>query len=196
MHSAHHSRGRIVFEVFCALALAGSLAGAWAQTDASALLSAAAVATLYGVWHLTDLRRPKSRPASAPAVTADETQGDLLAYAPPAPPVADAPEVAESPVAATVEQGAKPSRKAPKPRKSRVKEAQPTIAEITDRLEREIGKVAEEPAAPDPEPQPGLAPEVVDSADDAPEYIPATPLFEPEPFVRQQRAAFGRKARP
>jgi hypothetical protein len=73
-----------------------------------------------------------------------------------------------------------------------VKEAQPTIAEITDRLEREIGKVAEEPAAPDPEPQPNPA----ESTGDVPEYVPATPLFEPEPFVRQQRAAFGRKARP
>ena len=189
MHSAHHSRGRIVFEVFCALALAGSLAGAWAQTDASALLSAAAVAALYGLWHLTDLRRPRPSRSSVPALPADDEQGDLLAYAPPAPA---RPEPSESPVG----EGAKPGRKAPKPRKSRVKEARPTIAEITDRLEREIGKVAEEPAAPDPEPQPGLAPEVVDSADDAPEYVPATPLFEPEPFVRQQRAAFGRKARP
>ncbi len=30
---------------------------------------------------------------------------------------------------------------------------------------------------------------------DEPEYVPATPLFETEPFVRHQRAAFGRKAR-
>ena len=26
------------------------------------------------------------------------------------------------------------------------------------------------------------------------EHAPVTPLFEPEPFVRQQRAVFGRKA--
>ena len=44
-----------------------------------------------------------------------------------------------------------------------------------------------------PEPEPGL--HVVEAVPDEPEYVPATPLFEPEPFVRQQRAAFGRKAR-
>ena len=192
MHSAHHSRGRIAFEVFCALALAGSLAGAWAQTDASALLSAAAVAALYGVWHLTDLRRPKPAAASAPAAAADEPQGDLLAYEPPTPA---RPEPTESPVAAVTEAVAKPARKAPKPRKSRAKETPPTIAEITDRLERELGTVAAAPAAPEPAPE---TPEthVDESPSQAAEYVPATPLFEPEPFVRQQRAAFGRKARP
>jgi hypothetical protein len=35
----------------------------------------------------------------------------------------------------------------------------------------------------------------VDTVRDEPEYIPATPLFETEPFLRQQRAAFGRKTR-
>ena len=193
MHSAHHSRGRIAFEVFCALALAGSLAGAWAQTDASALLSAAAVAALYGVWHLTDLRRPRPAVTSAPAVTAGEQQSDLLADQPPPPAL---PEPAESPVEAVAGEAAKPSRKAPKPRKSRAKDAQPTIAEITDRLERELGTVAEEPAAPDPAPATEPEVHVDESPSQASEYVPATPLFEPEPFVRQQRAAFGRKARP
>ena len=197
MHSAHHSRGRIVFEVFCALALAGSLVGASAQTDAWALLSAAAITALYGVWHLADLRRPAPAVESRPAVTIDEHQGDLLAYEPPsAPPIAEAPEVAESPAEAIVEESGKRARKSPKPRNGRGKQqAQPTIAEIADKLEREIGKIAEEPVVPDPEPEPQPDLHVVDSAGDAPDYVPATPLFEPEPFVRQQRAAFGRKAR-
>ena len=195
MHSAHHSRGRIMFEVFCALALAASLAGAWAQTDASALLSAAAVAALYGIWHLTDLRRPASAAVDVPAIPAGEDQGDLLVYQPPlSPPVAEA----EAPVE-VVEETAKPSRKSPKPRAGRGrKDAPPTIGEIADKLEREFAQVAAEPEMPAPAPEPQPEPEVhlADSPGDAPEYVPATPLFETEPFVRQQRAAFGRKARP
>lgn len=195
MHSAHHSRGRIAFEVFCAFALAGSLAGAWAQTDAWALLSAAAIAALYGVWHSADLRRPAAAEA-APADLADQDQGDLLDYQRPlAPPVVQPPEVSESPMEAIVDEGAKPSRKA-KPRAGRGrKEAQPTIAEIADKLEREIGKIGAEAEAPAPDPQPEPEVHLADGPGDAPEYVPATPLFETEPFVRQQRAAFGRKAR-
>lgn len=198
MHSAHHTRGRIIFEVFCALALAGSLAGAWAQTDASALLSAAAIAALYGVWHLADLRRPAQVSDAAPAVPGDEDQGELLAYQPASEqPAADAPEAAESPAEAVVEPSAKRGRKPPRQRAGRAKqEAQPTIAEIADKLDREFAAIAQESAMPDPEPEPQPEAPAADSAGDAPEYVPATPLFEPEPFVRQQRAAFGRKARP
>ena len=183
-----------MFEVFCALALAASLAGAWAQTDASALLSAAAVAALYGIWHLTDLRRPVPASADVPAIPSGEDQGDLLVYQPPlSSPVAEA----EAPVEAVVEQSAKPSRKSAKPRAGRGrKEAQPTIGEIADKLEREFAPVAAEPELPAPEPQPEPEVHLADSPGDAPEYVPATPLFETEPFVRQQRAAFGRKARP
>ena len=198
MHSAHHSRGRIVFEVFCALALAASLAGAWAQTDATALLSAAAVAALYGIWHLTDLRRPVAAVAAASAIPADESQDVLPAYEAVPTPVEEVP-VAEAPVEAVVEQTAKPSRKSAKPRTARArKEAPPTIGEIADKLEREFAQVAAEPEMPASAPEPQPEPEVhlADGPGDAPEYVPATPLFETEPFVRQQRAAFGRKARP
>src|SRR5689334_12894541 len=65
MQSFHHSRGKIVFEVFCALAIAASCVGAWMQTGASALLAAAAVAAVYGLVHLFDMRGRK------PAVIAD-----------------------------------------------------------------------------------------------------------------------------
>lgn len=187
-----------MFEVFCALALAASLAGAWAQTDASALLSAAAVVALYGLWHLTDLRRPVPASADVPAMPAGEDQGDLLVYQPPlSPPVAEAPEVVAAPVEAVAEASARPSRKSPKPRTARArKEAQPTIGEIADKLEREFAQVAAEPDMPAPEAQPEPEVHLADGPGDAPEYVPATPLFETEPFVRQQRAAFGRKARP
>ncbi|HEX6661038.1 MAG TPA: hypothetical protein VF067_04120, partial [Sphingomicrobium sp.] len=35
--------------------------------------------------------------------------------------------------------------------------------------------------------------EHVEPAHDEPEYAPVAPLFEAEPFVRKQRAAFGRR---
>ena len=60
MHSFHHSRSRILFEVFCALAISASCVGAWMQTGAWALLPAAVVAALYGIVHTFDLRRRNS----------------------------------------------------------------------------------------------------------------------------------------
>ena len=62
----HPSRGRILFEVLCALGMAASCAVAWMQTGASALLGAAAVAALYGLVHLFDMRLPKRAEAVEP----------------------------------------------------------------------------------------------------------------------------------
>jgi len=99
MHSFHRSRGRILFEVFCALGVSASCAGAWMQTDASALLAAAAVAALYGLVHVFDLRGPKAAlAAGASDAAAMEDQGDLLEYLDTVelPPVVDdEPEAAE-----------------------------------------------------------------------------------------------------
>jgi hypothetical protein len=69
MHSFQPSRGRIVFQVLCAIGVAASFGGAWLQTGASALLAASAIATLYGLVHFFDLFRrdlhgPRSRSGS------------------------------------------------------------------------------------------------------------------------------------
>ena len=55
MHSFHPSRGRILFEVLCALGSQHPAVAHGMQTGASALLAAAAVAALYGLVHLFDL---------------------------------------------------------------------------------------------------------------------------------------------
>ena len=70
-------------------------------------------------------------------------------------------------------------------------EPEPEVAPVAAEPEPEVAPVAEEPELPE------LPPElrIVESASDEAPYVPATPLFEAEPFVRQQRAAFGRKAR-
>ena len=66
MHSFQPSRGRILFEVLCALGWVASFVGAWKQTGASALLVAATVAGLYGFVRLFDLARPEPANAEEP----------------------------------------------------------------------------------------------------------------------------------
>ena len=155
MHSFHHSRGRIFFEVSCALGISASCVGAWMQTGASAMLPAAFITALYGLVHAFDLARRNlavARPADiAEAVTGD--QGDLLQYLETSEPE---PQVREEVEAATVPEDAEPD------------------------AQSESGGELEDPT----DTQEGF---------DEPEYTPVVPLFEPEPFVRKQRAAFGRK---
>ena len=71
MHSFHHSRSRILFEVFCALAISASCVSAWMQTGAQALLPAAAVAAT--LRHCPCVR--SGRAQLAPAVGQPESEG-------------------------------------------------------------------------------------------------------------------------
>ena len=192
MHSFHQSRGRILFEVFCALGISASCVFAWMQTYAPAMLAVAGFAGLYGLVHAFDMAR--RRPAVADPVEAAEPvtddRGDLLVYLEAdepellldaEPPVAEAanvveeaqPEVAE-PVAAESVQESEPEVIEP------AKEPEP-VAELVQEAEPEAVEPVQEPADPV-----GLDP-------DEPEYSPVAPLFEAEPFVRKQRAAFGRR---
>ena len=109
MHSIRHSRGRIVFEVLCVLAVSASCVGAWMQTGASALLAAAIAALVYGVVHLFDMAGPRPVEANAPQRTAfDNDQPEETSAA-----------VMPDPV---VEQAA-PAATATRPRKARAKRA-------------------------------------------------------------------------
>lgn len=176
MHSFHPSRGRILFEVLCALTVSASCAGAWVQTGASALLPAAFAAALYGLWHLTDMRRPKPAMAAAVAVPAVEEAADPVEKREPIeaaePMTLELPE----PEAAAEE----PARVARPKRKSRKKKSETPVAA--------------EPAMPEPEVAEPAAP-VIELFEPVEEHqVPIAPLFEPQPMVRQQRTVFGRKA--
>ena len=176
MHRFHPSRGRILFEVACAMTMAASFAVAWTQTGATALLPAAAVAVLYSVVRTFDLRQ-RAPAAAAPvpaALPAMEEQADLPA------------EVAPIEVAAAKDE--KPAAK-PKPR-TRKKAAAPKVAVVVEIPEPPVVDLeVEAPAAVE------AVAIVPDSAGGEDDYHPApVPLFEPEPFVRQQRTVFGRKA--
>ena len=187
MHSFHQSRGSILFEVFCALGISASCVFAWMQTYAPAMLGVAGFAGLYGLVHIFDMARRSPAVAAPVEVSAPVTddRGDLLVYLEEdepellldaEPQVVDAAEVAE--------------------------EAQPEVAEPVHETEPEVV----EPLPPPPEPVADLVQEVepevpepveeaapIEPAHDEPEYSPVSPLFEAEPFVRKQRAAFGRR---
>ena len=70
MHSFHQSRGRIFFEVLCALAVSVSCVGTWMQTGASAMLPAAAAALLYALVHTFDMAGAGRLPPSPQPVDA------------------------------------------------------------------------------------------------------------------------------
>lgn len=175
MHSFHQSRGRLYFDIFCALTIAAACAFAWLQTGASALLAIAGVAALYSLVRATDAGRRSPAvatklPVSEPSA---EEQGDLLS------------DVASVEVAPAQEPEAAPKAK----RRSRKKPPALEMAADSAIAEpQEAESVAEVS-------QPVEAVEAVEEIDAVEDYhAPIQPLFEPEPLVRQQRAVFGRKA--
>jgi hypothetical protein len=128
MHSFHQSRSRIAFEVLCALTVSASLVAAWMQSGVAAFLPAAAATGFYGLWHLTDMRRPKAAPAvaSVPEIEIDEPRQVEASEA--------APEVIEAPA---------------KPKKRSRKKAAPAEAEAVDFPDRaEIEEELHAPIAP------------------------------------------------
>ena len=176
MHSFHHSRGRIFFEVLCALTVSGSCVLAWEQTGATAFLPAAFAAALYGLWHLTDMRRPRPAvavEAAVPAMTVED-EGDLLEYAQAAQAEPIAYQAPEPVAAEEPKPAAKPKRKSRK-KQAAIEEA-PAPWPVVTRTDENPAPIAD-PFDAEEEHHPPLA-----------------PLFEPQPLVRQQRAVFGRKS--
>lgn len=104
MHSHQRSRGKVLFEVLCALALAASFAGAWDDIRSPPLLGSAAIVALFAVYWSFGLFARRERVEVAQPAVADtrepemETavQEEVLAFEPevlPQPePVAAAPK--------------------------------------------------------------------------------------------------------
>jgi hypothetical protein len=185
MHSFHHSRSRILFEVFCALAISASCVGAWMQSGAWALLPAAAVAALYGIVHSFDLRRRNSINLVEPQEIelAPDRQGDFLARL----------ETSEQAVANNELEVVQPAQEA-----ERVEPAAPRERQGSTAKARRKGP-SRRASAPEKAKVIELAPSedadiaiVTPPEDAARPHI--EPLFEPETFVRMPRQAFGRKA--
>ena len=193
MHSFRQSRTRILFEVFCALAISASCVGAWMQTGASALLSAAAVSALYGLVHAFDMVGRRTAVAVEPQRIdfATDDEGDLLAYKGAGEPAAVAErqpdtdkgieqaELVEAPLRNVIRR-VKAPRKGGGRRVNAPKEE--GVTELAPLEEAKIASIRPEVAEPDLP----IAPEEVVQP-----HIEA--LFEPDPFVRMPRRAFGRK---
>jgi hypothetical protein len=195
MHSFHPSRGKVLLEVLCALGMSASFAGAWMQTHATALLGAAGVATFYALVHLFDLRGPKAAKTTEPQrVEFDPPTADVVVpmVAVEPEPVTDEAEAVE-PAEARQSEG----RRSGGSRKGAGRRAKaPKAVEVV-----ELAPV-EEPEAPWPvtdEPEEELADlgeeEFTFPSDDESSQSHIAPLFEPEPFARMQRRAFGRRGR-
>lgn len=191
MHSSHHSRGRILFDFSCTLVIVASCAGAWMQTGATALLGAAAAAGLHGLVHLTDMRFSNSTAAAEPQRIgfAAEPEGNVVAAldADETPVLATEQLAAElveliGPIDTTVPQ-AKTASKAKTPRKGgsrskTTKVANPASSEVAEVVEFAVPEKVE-------------VAEFEVPGDSGHAHI--EPLFEPEPFARMPRRAFGRR---
>lgn len=195
MHSVRQSRSRILFEVCCALAIAASFVGAWMQTGAWALLPAAGVAALYGLIHAFDMAGRRDVVSVEPQRIdfATDDQCDALAGDEAGVMTATANQPLETGKDAEQSEPVTPaipseagSRRTKAPRKSggrRTKAAKETnVTELALSEEAETASIHYNAAEAD---SPVATEEV------AHPHIEA--LFEPEPFARMPRRAFGRK---
>jgi hypothetical protein len=189
--------------------MSASLAGAWIQTHATALLGAAGIAAFYAVVHVFDLRQPKAAKTVEPQrVEFDLPTADIVVpmVAVEAEPVTDS-VVEEVEPEESAEARISGGRRSGGSRKGAGRRAKaPKAAEVVDLAP------AEEPEAPwpvtdKPDAQEladlGEEQEFTDLADEEfsfpPDVEPSqshiAPLFEPEPYARTQRRAFGRRGR-
>jgi hypothetical protein len=202
MHSFHPSRGRILFDFLCALGIVASGVGAWKQTGATALLAAAAVAGLYGFVRLFDLVRRDPVTAEQPQridfVTGQQVdlsaeQGVVVPMVAPGPASTAEPVVEPvEPLEAEAPRVSK-ARRAKAPRKAGGRKAAAKEAKAA-----EPAAVIEFAHTDEVEAAGGAAPEDFEVGGTPPFEEPAhphiAPLFEPEPFARMPRRAFGRKS--
>ena len=188
MHSFQPSRGRILFEVLCAVVIGASCGGAWLQTGASALLAAASVTTLYGLVRFFDLFRREPALAVEPQrieFTSDgeaDLSTDKHAAIPESKPKEMVEALAldprltdfgEAPLAPVEAKAAQADEAAPR------------------KAPRKGGRRAAKPKAAEPEPQVEARAEVAHVEEIT--HVHVAPLFEPDPFVRMPRQGFGRR---
>jgi len=202
MHSHRSPRGRIFFEVLSAVSVGASFVGAWIQTGAWAFLVPAFVFTLFGLYWSFDMFgrsavavavQPGAAPEAAREIEPVAAPAAIRTFEPAEEYVAFDPEPAvEQPVALEIA-GYAPEPAVEEKPKRRPKKAKPEAVAI----------VAEPVADPEPEPviEPVIhqAPTVFEEApsfEDEEHHEPhMEKLFDPQPFARQARPAFGKRPR-
>ena len=207
MHSFHPSRGRILFDFLCALGIVASGVGAWKQTGATALLAAAAVAGLYGFVRLFDLIRRDPAAAEEPQRIdfVAEREVDLSAeQSVVVPMVAAEPVVIAEPMVEPAElmepEAPRPAkaRRAKASRKAGGRKAAAKETKVAEVMPSEPAAVVAFASSDEVEATDFAMPEDMELDDmpslEEPAHPQIAPLFEPEPFARMPRRAFGRKA--
>ena len=164
MHSHQRSRGKILFEVLCALGLAASFASAWDEIGSPSLLASASIMALFALyWSSGLIARDRVEVVAQTAVAVvDAPQAEVEFVAP------EAVFACEPDILAEPEPVAAPPRKRP------ARKARKAAAVVASMVERPEPDAIEEPVSDGP---------------------PLEPLFDPQPFARQPRPAFGRRAR-
>jgi len=200
MHRSIPSRGRVMFEVLCALAMSASLAGAAMQTHATALLGAAGVAAFYALVHLFDPKRPKSAETAEPQrFDFEPSIADIVV------PMIPVEETADSAIAA-IEEAAEPvatrsgsGRRTGGSRKGNGRRAKSSkaakVVELAAVQRVEPAWATAEDAGAESLADPASEEEFIYPDGDEPSQPQIAPLFEPEPFVRMPRQGFGRRGR-
>jgi hypothetical protein len=115
MHSVQRSRGKVLFEVLCALGLAASLAGAWDQTGSSALLASAAIMALFAIyWAFGLVARDRRDDAAQPTVAEAAAPEPAVETVMPEEVFIREPDVVTEPEPVAAEPKKRRARKAPK----------------------------------------------------------------------------------
>ncbi len=125
MHSHRRARGKVLFEALCALGLAASFAGAWAETGSSALLASASIVALFAVyWSFGLAARDRVEEPAQPPVTMAE-----------APEAKVEPAVREEVLVRAPEIPAEPEPVAPAPKKRAARKTKKAAADVAPVVE-------------------------------------------------------------
>jgi hypothetical protein len=135
MHSHQRPRGKILFEVLCALGLAASFASAWDEIGSPSFLASASITGLFAIYWSFGLfarRRTIDSPTFAAAVA--EASGAVVEIAMPEEVLAFEPEVL-----------IEPEPVAARPKKQRARKAPKAEAVVTQVIDQPEPVVFEEP---------------------------------------------------
>ena len=183
MQSHRRPRGKIAFESFCAVCVGASFVGAWVQTGAWAFLAPAFLFTLFGLYWSFDMFGrdpavaaaqpavvPVAEPEPAPEIRFEKFEAPVVALEPAdsEPEFSPGPDVVPFVSEEPVEA---PKVKAKKPR---AKKAAPVV---------------------EPEPVAFVEPDPVAFVEEVHPEPHIEQLFDPQPFARQARPAFGKRPR-
>ena len=189
MHSHRRPRGKILFESLCAVTIGVSFVGAWFQTGAWAFLGPAFLFTLFGLYWSFDLfgREPAADAAEPAVATAALGEAEPEQPAPAAPRGIEILAIEEFVAAGPEAAEAEPIEEAPLA--AFAAEPEPMAKPKPKRRSKKSAGEATVAAPPAGEPAPAAFDESVHHESHIEQ------LFDPQPFARQVRPAFGRRSR-